>query len=62
MKIRMLTSMAGADFVHNRGDEIEVDDKTGKRFIEANIAEPVINASKIERAIKKPATNKAIKV
>ena len=61
MKIRMLTSMAGADFVHNRGDEIEIDDKTGKRYIEAGIAEPVSNASKGERAVKKPAPNKAVK-
>ena len=61
MKIRMLTSMAGADFSHNFGDEIEVTDAEGKRFIEAGIAEPVVNATKIERAVKKVVKSKATK-
>ena len=55
----MLTSMAGADFSHNFGDEIEVTDAEGKRYIEANIAEPVINDTKIERAVKKVVKSKA---
>ena len=61
MKIRMLTSMAGADFSHNFGDEIEVTDAEGKRYIEAGIAEPVINTTKIERAVKKVVKSKATK-
>jgi len=60
MKIRMLTSMAGADFSLNNGDEIEVTDAEGKRYINAGIAEPVID-SKIERAVKKVVKSKATK-
>tara|TARA_R110002126_G_scaffold4504_2_gene23717 strand:+ start:3221 stop:3385 length:165 start_codon:yes stop_codon:yes gene_type:complete len=53
--------MAGADFSHNFGDEIEVTDVEGKRYIEAGIAEPVINTTKIERAVKKVVKSKATK-
>ena len=61
MKVRMLTSMAGENFVWNHGDEIEVPDAEGKRFIEAGIAEPVV-ASKKETASKKtPAKRTATK-
>lgn len=62
MKVRMLTSMAGENFVWNNGDEIEVPDSEGKRFIEAGIAEPVSTAPKKETASKKtPAKRTATK-
>lgn len=58
----MLTSMAGENFVWNHGDEIEVPDAEGKRFIEAGIAEPVSTAPKKETASKKtPAKRTATK-
>lgn len=60
MKIRMLTAMAGANFSHNRGDEVEYPDATAKRYIEAGIAEPVREA-KVERAVSKPKVEKAVK-
>lgn len=62
MKIKMLTSMAGADFTWNNGDEVEVSDAEGKRFIEAGIAEPISTAPKKETASKKtPAKRTATK-
>jgi hypothetical protein len=60
MKIKLLTSMAGVDFSHDCGDQIEVNDATAIRYIEAGIAEAVREAvvekatirSKVEKAVK----------
>lgn len=59
-KIRLLTSMAGIDFSHNRGDIVDANDAEAKRFIEAGIAE-LVEAPKVEKAVKKTATRKAVK-
>lgn len=61
-KVKLLTSMAGVDFVHNMGDVIECSDQTAQRYIEAGIAEALVSAEpKIERAVKKLAVEKAVK-
>ncbi len=59
-KVRLLTSMAGINFSHNAGDEIDCNAAEAKRYIEAGIAE-AIEAPKIEKAVKKTATRKAVK-
>ena len=59
MKVRLLTSMAGIDFSHNQGDEIDCNEAEAKRFIEAGIAEPIAT-SKVERAVPKTRTKKAV--
>lgn len=59
-KVRLLTSMAGISFSHNAGDEIDCNAAEAKRYIEAGIAE-AIEAPKIEKAVKKTATRKAVK-
>jgi hypothetical protein len=51
--------MAGIDFSHNQGDEIDCNEAEAKRFIEAGIAEPIAAAPKVERAVKKVKTRKA---
>ena len=61
-KIKMLTSMAGIDFVHNAGDVIDVTDDQAVRFVGAGIAETVDGPkSKVERATSKPKIETAIK-
>jgi hypothetical protein len=40
MKLTMLTCLASATAVHNRGDVIEIDATTGARYIAAGIAKP----------------------
>jgi hypothetical protein len=58
MKIRMLTSMAGADFALNVGDETErFPDKEAARMIEAGYAVPVSDPT-MERTTKKAAPEK----
>jgi len=59
MKIRMLTSMAGADFVLSRGDETDrFSADEIKRLIDAGYAE-AISEQKIERTIsRQPAKEK----
>jgi hypothetical protein len=52
--------MAGISFSHNAGDEIDCNAAEAKRYIEAGIAE-AIEAPKIEKAVKKTATRKAVK-
>jgi len=52
--------MAGIDFSHNQGDVIDCNEGEAIRFIAAGIAEPV-EAVKVERAVAKPVTRKAIK-
>ena len=59
MKIKLLVSRAGVDFVQNVGDEIEVSDKEGRSMIDAGQAEFV---SKQERATSKKPTQKAVKL
>ena len=61
MKVKLLVGMAGIEFSHNAGDEIDCNEAEGKRFIEAGIAEPIENASKVQRAVKKVSTRKAVK-
>ena len=63
MKLRLLTSMAGANFVQNAGDIIELTNTDAiKRYIERGIAEPVEDAPVKEKATKKtPAKRKAVK-
>lgn len=51
MRIRLKTSLAGDRFSHNAGDIIEIDDESGKRFIESDIAEKIDDAPRRERAI-----------
>lgn len=51
MKIKMLVSLAGADFVVSPGDEYECSAEEAKRHIEAGNAVPVAQP-KVERAIK----------
>lgn len=51
MKIKLLTSRAGADFSQNRGDEIEVGADEGQRMVEAGQAE-LVRAAPVERAAK----------
>ncbi len=61
MRVRLLTGMAGIDFSHNAGDEIDCNDAEGNRFIEAGIAEAIAVApTKIERATKKMKIRKAV--
>ena len=59
-QVKLLTSMAGSNFSHNRGDVIDVSEAEAVRFISAGIAE-AIEAPQIEKAVKKPATRKAVK-
>ena len=61
MKVKLLVSMAGPTAAHNAGDEIDVDDVTAKRFIECNIAEPILSKPAKETAEKKvPRKRKAV--
>lgn len=41
MKVKMIVSMASPDWSYNPGDEVEVDAKAAKAWIEAGMAEPV---------------------
>lgn len=59
MKVKLLTSMAGIDFSHNAGDEIDCNEAEAKRFIEAGIAEPVVQ-KRTEKTVKKPRARKAV--
>lgn len=58
MKVRLLVSRAGAGFVQNRGDEIEVSTEEGKRMIEADQAIEILGLKK-ETATSKTKTDKA---
>ena len=59
-KVKLLTSMAGIDFSHNVGDVIDCNAAEAQRFIDAGIAEAVDTSPKIERAVKKTRTRKAV--
>lgn len=52
MKIRMLTSMAGLDFVHQVGDIIDVEPPVATRYCEAGVAQ-LVEEQKTERAVPK---------
>jgi len=52
MKIKLLEAMGGAEMSHAKGAEIEVDDATAIRFIDAGVAVP-INKKVYESAVKK---------
>jgi len=53
MKVRLLTGMAGIDFSHNSGDEIDCNAAEAARYIAAGIAEAIETPSKVERAVRK---------
>ena len=54
--------MAGPSAANNAGDEIDVDYATAKRFVERNIAEPIVSKPAKETAGKKaPRKLQAIK-
>lgn len=60
-KVKLLTSMAGIDFSHNAGDVIDCNAAEAQRFVAAGIAEAVAApAAKVERAVKKTTTRKAV--
>jgi hypothetical protein len=60
MKIKLLTSRAGADGAFAAGDEIEVSDAEAARMIEAGQALPV-REQRVEKATRKPRAEKASK-
>ncbi len=59
-KVRLLTSMAGFDFVHEQGEIIDVTDIEAVRYVAAGVAENIESAP-VERAVKKVAVEKAVK-
>lgn len=59
-KVKLLTSMAGIDFSHNKGDLIDCNEAEAARFVKSGIAE-FIAAAKPEKAVKKVTTRKAVK-
>ena len=61
MKVRLLTSMAGIDFSHNSGDEIDCNAAEAARYIKAGIAEAIETPSKVERAVRKIKLETAVK-
>ena len=61
MKVRLLTGMAGINFSHNAGDEIDCNSAEAARYIEAGIAEAIGTVSKVERAVRKVKVEKAVK-
>lgn len=59
-KVKLLTSLAGIHFSHNEGDVIDCNEAEAVRYISAGIAE-AIEPVKVEKAVKKIATRKAVK-
>ena len=57
MKVKLLVSRAGVDFVQSAGEVVDVSADEAKRMIEAGQAGPV---KTVERAVKKTKTEKAI--
>jgi hypothetical protein len=49
-KVRMKTSLAGADYAHAFGAELSLDDVTANQWVRAGIAEYVVDAPKVETA------------
>lgn len=60
MKVKLLTSRAGAGFSQNRGDVIDVPNAEAIRMIEAGQAEPE-RADPVEREVPKAKAEKAVK-
>lgn len=60
MRIKLLTSRAGAGFAQARGEEIEVGDAEAARMIAAGQAEPV-RAAPVETAAKRARRETAAK-
>lgn len=58
-KVKLLTSMAGIDFSHNEGDIIDCNEAEAIRYVRAGIAE-AIAPQKVEKAVKKVVTCKAV--
>jgi len=52
MKVKLLEAMGGADKSHAKGAELEVDDATAIRFVDAGVAVPT-NKKVYEAAVKK---------
>jgi hypothetical protein len=61
MKIRYLTSMSGPAGVTNRGDIGDVSEAEAMRLIEVGFAELVRDEPEREKAVRKPAPEKAAK-
>ena len=61
MKVRLLTGMAGIDFSHNSGDEIDCNAAEAARYIAAGIAEAIDAPAKVERAVRKIKLETAVK-
>lgn len=61
MKVKLLTSRAGADFVQNVGDVIEVSAEEAKRMMESQPPQcvPVREAEDVETTAKKSSKKKA---
>lgn len=59
-KVKLLTSLAGINFSHNAGDIIDCNEAEAIRFIDAGVA-AAIGEPKLERAVKKSATQKAVR-
>jgi len=53
--VRLLTSIAGENFSHAYGEEVQLDSAEAKRFLEAGLAEPVAKraSSKSEKRVVK---------
>lgn len=60
MRVKLLVSRVGDDFVQTRGDEIDVSADEGQRMIEAGQAE-LVRAAGPERAVQAAKTEKAVK-
>ena len=58
-QVKLLTSLAGRDAVHNVGDVIECTDGEALRFVAAGIAEAI--GQPVERAVKVARHEKAIR-
>ena len=51
VKIRMLDSVAGTEFSASAGEEVEVDSKVAKAWLEGGLAEPVASRSKASKRV-----------
>ncbi len=58
MKVKLLVSRAGNDFVQNRGDIVDVPAEEGKLMIEAGQAE-LVRKAPVERAVPENGSEKA---
>ncbi len=58
-QVKLLTPLAGMSFSHNAGEVIERDEAEAARLIAAGIAEQ-FPKNKVERAVKKIKTRKAV--